>query len=198
VRLQVHDGRKETVNWTLPEYDDSLWQPAQTVEPPVGIANLTARPIPHVVAASAVPVARVTHPAPNTYVFDMALNFAGACAFRIPANLPPGTAVHFTHGEQMASDGTVVQSPATPDRHTGQPIVEATAYIVRGGATQEVFQPMFVYYGFRYVQVNIPVAPALEDMTCFKYHTDLAMAGSVGFAPPTVRLHHHKQRGRGR
>lgn len=180
---EVQDGRLATPGWGNPDFDDSHWAPAPEVQPPLGANQATGRLDPLVTADPAgwSPV-KMYALNDTTFVYDMGKNSAGRCSFTLPPNLPPGHTVHFLHGERVvAPGGAVIQSPATPNRHTGDPLYELTAYTARGGDSREVFSPQFVYYGFQYLQIsNLPVVPHLEDLECTFLHSALARAGEVG------------------
>ena len=180
---EVHDGRLATPGWTGAGFDDKHWQPAQEVQPPLGADAATGRldPLIRPDPAGWQPV-QVYALNDTTYVYDMGKNSAGRCAFTLPANMPKGHTVHFLHGERVAAPGgAVIQSPATPDRHTGGTLYEETAYTAHGGVEREVFAPQFVYYGFQYLQISdLPGVPALEDLSCTFLHSALDRAGEVG------------------
>ena len=79
-----------------------------------------------------------------------------------------GTNVSFLHGEILDDKGFVLQSNLLP----GQ--VETTAYIFRDDGSPESFEPMFVYYGFRYVQIQgLAYAPSVGDIEAYFVHTAL-------------------------
>ena len=168
---------------------DLMWHAAWTVSPPVGMYNLQNRRMAPIQARHVRKALNVTSPATDTYIFDMGYNAAGTCTFKVDAAIPANTTLHVLHGEALDANGNLIPSPTTEARRDKGPTgrtVEISAYIVAGDGSEEVYQPEFVYYGFRYVQVITPVAPMLSDMGCVDVSTDLATAGTVTFADGAV------------
>jgi alpha-L-rhamnosidase len=110
-------------------------------------------------------------------VVDVGVNLAGWCRYRFPASVKAGTNVSFLHAERLNGNGTIT--------HAIQPLTagafEQTVYTFgEPNASDWVFfEPVFVSYGFRYVQITgpLPVAPGPEDICCWWIHTDLAPTG---------------------
>jgi hypothetical protein len=131
----------------------------------------------------------MTSSAGNIYTFNMGYNAAGTCIFKVNPTIPANTTIHVIHGEALDDHGNLIPSPTTKAHRNKGPngrTVETSAYIVAGDGSQEAYQPEFVYYGFRYVQVVTPVVPALSDMECVDVSTDLAAVGAVTFADGAV------------
>ena len=167
---------------------DSVWRAAWTVSPPLGMYNLQNRRMALTRARLARSVVAVTSPKQNTYIFDLAYNAAGACSFTVSSAVATGTKIKFVHGEILDAEGNIVPSPATSSRRDPSEgrINDTSSYIVAGDGIPEAYQPKFVYYGFRYVQVVTPVPPTQLDMQCSDVSTDLEAVGSVTFAGGVV------------
>ena len=60
----------------------------------------------------------------------------------------------------------------------------------RAGTEDAVFEPRFVSYGFRYLQMRLPsgvklaTAPDVSHFTCWAVHTELQTTGRFAFARP--------------
>jgi hypothetical protein len=76
-------------------------------------------------------------------VFDLGQNFAGLPHIRVHG--PAGAVLRITPGELLYPDGSVSQESS------GGP--QWWSYTLRGGA-EESWQPLFSYYGFRYLQLE--------------------------------------------
>lgn len=89
----------------------------------------------------------------------------------------------FLHGEHLdPSNGTITHAVQA----LTQGAYEQTTYIFGNNtAMPAVFEPLFVSYGFRYMQLSgkALVAPTVNDITCWKVHTELERVGSFAFAP---------------
>lgn len=103
---------------------------------------------------------------------------------RFPERGPPGSNVTFLHAEYLdAANGTITRAvqPLTAGAF------EQTTYVFGANLTRPaVFEPVFVSYAFRYMQLSgdFSVAPAATDVTCWRVHTDHDPAGTIAFAAP--------------
>ena len=79
--------------------------------------------------------------------------------------------------------------------HPIQPLVkgayEQTVFRFAGGTADAIFEPRFVSYGFRYLQMRLPpagvklaAAPDVSHFTCWAVHTELQTTGRFAFAQP--------------
>jgi alpha-L-rhamnosidase len=134
----------------------------------------------------------------RAWVVDVGENIAGWCRYSFQSPHPPaGTNITFMHGEDLNGNGTIT--------HYIQAITngayEQTTYIFGDTSTSTttstttfspaegaaVFEPQFVSYGFRYVQLTGPLAaaPTLDNIICWSVHTDLVQHGNYSFAAAT-------------
>ncbi len=151
---EVYDARKEIEGWNEPGFvEDANWQAARLVEAPTPALNSEmAEPIR--VVETVRPVA-ITSPSPGVYVFDMGRNIAGWC--RLTVKGPAGTRVHLRHAEWLLDDGNL--------RVDNLRTAKATDVYILSGKGTEVYEPRFVYHGFRHVEVTgFPGAPKLSDL----------------------------------
>ena len=68
---------------------------------------------------------------------------------------------------------------------------EQTVFRFAGGTADAIFEPRFVSYGFRYLQmrlspagVKLAAAPDVSHFTCWAVHTELQTTGRFAFAQP--------------
>ncbi|EDQ92931.1 uncharacterized protein MONBRDRAFT_22187 [Monosiga brevicollis MX1] len=136
--------------------------------------------MPRVVKGKPLAVVGFTSPQAHSYVWELEANVGGRCELAIPDGAVAGSVFALTHGESLdPATGQVIQSPATPDRHTNQRIVEATRYTA-GGHTGETFRPHLVYYGFKYVQVNTAASGlTTSSLRCWPVHTNLSTIATL-------------------
>jgi|HubBroStandDraft_6_1064221.scaffolds.fasta_scaffold12467_5 alpha-L-rhamnosidase len=126
--------------------DTSTWSAAQVTQGPGG----------RLVAAIAPPVVEREHytgrtveklPAAGPHrertIFDLGQNFAGLPHIRVHG--AAGAVLRITPGELLHPDGSVSQESS------GGP--QWWSYTLRGGV-EESWQPMFSYYGFRYLELE--------------------------------------------
>jgi alpha-L-rhamnosidase len=182
----VYDARRETPGWQLSTYDVSLWIPPRAINiASTGLANATLTTLVHPKIRKTREVRPVSIALRGTknWVVDLGQNIAGWCRFTFPRQASAGTNISFMHSERLNLDnGTITWAI--------QPLVvgayEQTVYIF-GNTTNSTafFEPRFVSYGFRYVQLtgNLLTPPTDEDITCWTVHTDLDAASEISFLP---------------
>ncbi|MBL9129280.1 MAG: family 78 glycoside hydrolase catalytic domain, partial [Verrucomicrobiales bacterium] len=139
--------------------------------------ELGFRPPPRLQAYSAPPI-RVTgeRPAvavnevgPGVFVFDLGQNIAGVV--RLKTKGPAGTRVQLRHGEMVHPDGRLMTENLRRARATD-------AYVLRGDAEGETWQPRFTYHGFRYVELTgLAERPGLDAVTGLVLHNDTPLVG---------------------
>lgn len=150
---EVYDATKEMDGWSSPGFDDSAWHGAELVDAPSGV--LSAQMISPIRVMRTIKPVKRTQPKPNHYVFDMGQNMVGWC--RLTVSGPKGTKVSLRHAESLRRDGTLYLNNLRSAR--------ATDVYTLKGQQREVFEPRFVYHGFRYVEVRgFPGEPTLASI----------------------------------
>lgn len=170
-----YDARLEIKNWSEAGLDDRDWSPvvvrdesdrhleAQVMEPVRKFVELKTKTI--------------TEPKPGTWVFDLGQNMVGVVRLNISA--PAGTKVTLRHAEMLNPNGTIYTQNLR-----GAPSVDH--YICKGGG-REVWQPMFTFHGFRYVEVTgLPVAPKADAVTGIVIASDTPQVGEFACSDPRI------------
>ncbi|MDD4778441.1 MAG: glycoside hydrolase family 78 protein [Fermentimonas sp.] len=135
-----YDARLEQPGWDSFGFDDSHWTPVVIQDAPKGkLFPQTTYPIKVMETYSAQSVKRVN----NSYVFDMGQNLSGLPRIKVKGK--KGDKIRLTPGENVHEDGSVNQS------QSGSPYY--FEYTLKGGE-EEIWQPRFSYYGYRYLQVD--------------------------------------------
>ncbi|MDR6194202.1 family 78 glycoside hydrolase catalytic domain [Siphonobacter sp. SORGH_AS_0500] len=112
----------------------------------------------------------VTEPKPGHFVFDFGQNMAGIVHLSIPkATYSQEVVLHFA--ELLHEDGTVAQENLRSAKSTDR-------YICKSNGEAEEWEPMFLYHGFRYVEVvGFPGKPTVENVVAKVIHTDFQPIG---------------------
>jgi hypothetical protein len=135
-----YDARLEQPGWGKPGFDDSQWSPVVIQETPKGkLTAQTTFPIKIMETYSAVSVKEVG----DSYVYDMGQNLSGFPRIKVKGK--KGDKIRLILGENIHEDGSVNQS------QSGTPYY--FDYSLKGGE-EEIWQPRYSYYGYRYIQVN--------------------------------------------
>jgi alpha-L-rhamnosidase len=124
------------------------------------------------------PPVQVTRVAEGKYLFDFGQNFAGVV--RLRAAGPAGTEIVLRHGEMLHPDGRLMIENLRRARATDR-------FVLRGDPGGEIYQPLFTYHGFRYVEVSgYPGQAAAGDLTGVVIHSDTPPASSFECSDPVL------------
>ena len=164
---EEYDARKELTGWSKPGFDDSKWQSAEILTAPPK-AMLSAQMIEPIRVTQSLRAVAITEPKLGVFIFDFGQNMAGWTRLRVSG--PASTQITLRHAETLQPDGTLfltnLRSARATDRYTLQ------------GDGREMWEPRFVYHGFRYVEVTgFPGKPTLESLEGRVVHDDLESAG---------------------
>ena len=135
-----YDAGLEQKGWDKQGFDDSAWQPVVVQGAPNGrlTPQMTAS-VKILETYTPVEIKKVG----DAHVYDMGQNLSGFPSIKVSGKA--GDKVRLTVGERIHEDGAVNQS------QSGSP--HYYEYTLKGGS-QEVWQPRFSYYGYKYIQVD--------------------------------------------
>ena len=116
------------------------WKKALVVTGPPLLISQTAMPLKILDSFS---VKKISQPTPGIWVYDFGQNASGIFKIKVKGNR--AAQITFRPAELIKDDGLITQDAV------GSPVY--FNYTLKGGGT-ESWQPQFVYYGFRYIQVE--------------------------------------------
>ena len=176
---EKYNALLEQDGWDKVGFDDSAWSEAGVYDKTsLGIGELVAQDIGYIRNTAVLKPVAVTEPKPGVYIYDFGQNFAGIP--RIKLNSPKGQTVQLRYGEMLnrkdmdggdGEEGTLYRKNLNDaysiDKYTAK------------GTENEIFEPRFVYHGFRYMEISgtdkeIPA----EDIEGIVLHTALDETGS--------------------
>jgi len=168
---ETYDARLEMHGWSQPGFHDSAWQKVEITPGPGG--DLSAQLLPCKVMHTIIPTA-LWEVRPGVYVFDMGQNFAGWVQLTVRG--PANSEVTLRYGEVLTEARDVDQEHIGVFIKSGD--IQTDRYILKGKG-REVWEPRFVYHGFRYVQMTgFPGVPTLDALRGRVVHTAFPTAGS--------------------
>jgi len=101
-------------------------------------------------------------------VFDMGINMVGMVRLKVRGD--SGTRVTLRFAELLHDDGTVAQENLRS--------AKSTDYYILKGLGEEVWNPLFTYHGFRYVQLEgYPGTPVTETLTGLQIYSSAPETG---------------------
>ncbi|MGW8314680.1 MAG: family 78 glycoside hydrolase catalytic domain [Bacteroidales bacterium] len=164
---EIYDAGKEFGAWTRPGYDSRNWIRAEYVQEPGGAYEAQMNE-PMAVMDTLRPVS-IRELRPGVYILDLGQNMVGWLRMRVQGKR--GTVVHLRFAESLREDGSLFTANLRDARATD-------TYILRGGST-EVWEPSFVYHGFRYVEISgYPGIPESSDFSGMVVHDRIPGTGT--------------------
>jgi alpha-L-rhamnosidase len=165
---ELYDARLDQPGWDTTDFDDSAWTQANEVEAPGGVLRFHA--IEPVQVTETIRPKTLCESAPGVWLFDMDQNFSGFARLRVRGER--GTTIRLRHAENLNPDCTL--GTATNNR-----ALNTDTYILKGEG-EEVYEPHFVYHGFRYVEVSgWPGPMTLDSIEGRVIHTSSRQTGEL-------------------
>jgi len=172
---EYYDARMELSGWNEAGFNDTDWMAVELVEP--SSPEISSQMIePMRVTETIKPVA-LSNPEPGVYIYDMGQNMVGWTKLSLEAE--EGTVIKQRFAETLKEDGTLYLANIRGARVTD-------TYIAKGDGP-EVWEPRFVFHGFRYVELTgYPGEPDLSTLEGKVIHDDLAMTGTFECSDPLI------------
>ncbi|MGH3489516.1 MAG: family 78 glycoside hydrolase catalytic domain [Actinopolymorphaceae bacterium] len=176
---EVYDARDERPGGDLARFDDRRWRPADSAVSSRGTLS-AAMVQPMRVVATHRPT-EIRQVGEGVWQLDFGTNMTGWT--RLTVDAPRGTQVRLKHGEALDADGRIDNGTIGPD---GQRLdnkrigaQQTNTYTSSGAGTgPDVWEPRFVYAGFRYVEVSgLPSPPGPATVVAREVHNGLSTIG---------------------
>ena len=173
---ETYDARLETPGWDKAGFDDSAWKPVVVSKRiDAKFEGYMSQPVR---ATGTLKTQKVTQPVPGKFIFDLGQNFAGFARLKVKG--PAGTRVQMRFAEILNPDGTLYTTNLRGARCID-------SYVLRGGDSEEIWQPQFTFHGFRYVEISgYPGTPTADAVTGVALNSDTPLAGSFACSSPMV------------
>ncbi len=172
---EEYDARKELKGWNTVQYDDSAWKNADLMKEPEG--ELTAQPNPNLAIQDSIRPVQVMARADGKYILDMGQNMVGWLGVQLRGKA--GKPITFKFAEILNPDTTLylanLRSAKVTDIYTP--------------ASDEAFvwQPSFVYHGFRFVEVDgLDYKPNATDFTGYVVYDKMSTSGRFESSNPLI------------
>ncbi|MEY3687191.1 MAG: hypothetical protein RIR84_32 [Bacteroidota bacterium] len=169
------DARKKQQGWNLAGYDDSKWKEVKLLQ--TGFKHLIpTENEPITLHETIQPVKIITTPK-GEKVLDFGQNLVGWV--RVKVNGKPGDSILIKHAEVLDKFGNFYIDNMRSAR--------TTAKYTLAGTGEEIFEPHFTFFGFRYIKVegyNGELKP--EHFTAMVLHSDMKPSGDFTSSDPLV------------
>ncbi|MFT3738123.1 MAG: family 78 glycoside hydrolase catalytic domain [Breznakibacter sp.] len=164
---EIYDATKELSGWDKPMYDDAHWMAPQLVQAPEGMP--VPQPSPNMKVMELVKPQNIKCLNDSVWMVDMGQNMAGWLRINIQGNR--GDTVTLRFAERLNGDGSLYLEPLREAKATD-------TYICKGEGA-EIWEPAFVYHGFRYVEVTGVRSPKAEQFTGCVVYDEMAVTGHI-------------------
>ncbi|MEZ0131467.1 family 78 glycoside hydrolase catalytic domain, partial [Flavobacterium sp. LBUM151] len=149
---EEYDARKETKNWNTTNFDDKTWLTAEYVQEPGGFYE--AQMTPNMKIMGEVKPISIKQMPKGTYILDMGQNMVGWLQLKVKGK--SGDKITMKFAESLQADGSLYIENLRDARTTD-------VYTLKGEG-EEIWEPTFVFHGFRFVEVSgFPMKPTLEN-----------------------------------
>ena len=164
---EEYDARKEMPGWNKNAFNDGKWLPVQSVKAAGG--TITAQMTENMKIKESIKPLSIKHLQADTFIVDMGQNMVGW--LQIKAKGSKGAQIKMRFAENIKKDGRLyvdnLRSAWCTDSYTLK------------GEGSEIWEPSFVYHGFRYVQITgYPGTPTIDDLTGKVIYDDMQTVGS--------------------
>ena len=164
---EIYDANLDHEGWSKPGYDDSSWIPVAIFDKPK--ARLVSERMPAIKVNERFKPKEVKIAKAGIRVYDMGQNFSGWV--RIKVRGEKNTVLHLRFAEDLNADGTI---DVTSNEHAN-----ATAEYRMKGDGDEIYEPRFTYFGFKYVEISAVNGPfKILDLEGRAVYSDNSQGGS--------------------
>lgn len=172
---EEYDARKEMPGWAETDFNDILWLPAEYVQEPGG--SLEAQINENMKVMESVKPVLINKIGPDTYIIDMGQNMAGWIQMKVKGER--GTQVRLRFAEILKENGELFTDNLRDAKVTD-------IYTLKGGE-EEVWEPSFVYHGFRYVEVTgYPGTPHIDNFEGKVIYDNMKTVGAFETSNPVI------------
>jgi len=172
---ETYDARKEIPNWNKVGFDDSDWLNLMWVQEPGGFYE--APMTPNMKVMEDVKPLSITATKRGTHILDMGQNIVGWLQLKVKGNR--GDTITMKFAESLKDDGTLYIANLRDARVTDH-------YILKGEG-EEIWEPKFVYHGFRFVEVSgFKTKPTLDNFLGKVVYDNMETTGTFECSNPTM------------
>lgn len=172
---EEYDARKEMKGWNTTSFDDKSWVNARYVQEPGGFYE--AQMTPNMKIMGEVKPISIKETAKGTYILDMGQNMVGWLQLKVKGK--SGDKIIMKFAESLQADGSLYIANLRDAKTTD-------TYILKGGA-EEVWEPRFVFHGFRFVEVSgFTTKPTLDNFVGKVVYDDIKTTGTFESSNETI------------
>ena len=192
---ETYDENYDLGDWNTAGYDDNAWLQAELVEAPEG--QLSAQPNPNIAVMEKLKPVAMFHNK-NKWYLDMGQNMVGFIDMKARGQ-QPGDTITLRFAELLTPDSTLYTANLRSSENTDHYIVANNSKLTPSNAShfstlnsQLNWHPMFVYHGFRYVEISgLRETPILDDFEGRVIYDEMPVTGSFETSNEVVNAVYH-------
>ena len=176
---ETYDENFELGDWNKPDYDDSAWLHAELVEAPEG--QLSPQPNPNITVMEKLKPISLFQKDGKWYL-DMGQNMVGFINIKVRGQ-QQGDTITLRFAELLTPDSLLYTANLRG--------AECTDRLIMKGSEAH-WHPMFVYHGFRYVEVSgLRETPNLDDFEGWVIYDEMPVTGSFETSNEIINAVYH-------
>ena len=184
---ETYDENFDLGNWNQAGYDDTNWLQAELVEAPEG--QLSAQPNPNITVMEKLKPIAMFQKGDKWYL-DMGQNMVGFINIKV-CGQQPGDQITLRFAELLTPDSLLYTANLRGAECTDRYIVNNNAKPSTPNS-QLNWHPMFVYHGFRYVEISgLRETPNLDDFEGWVIYDEMPVTGSFETSNEIINAVYH-------
>ena len=184
---ETYDENYDLGDWNKTGYDDSAWLQAELVDAPEG--QLSAQPNPNITVMEKLKPVAVFQKDDKWYL-DMGQNMVGFIDMKVRRQ-QPGDVITLRFAELLTPDSLLYTANLRSSENTDRYIVTNNSKLSTLNS-QLHWHPMFIYHGFRYVEIaGLRETPNLDDFEGWVIYDEMPVTGSFETSNEIINAVYH-------
>ena len=173
---ETYDENYDLGDWNKAGYDDNAWLQAELVEAPEG--QLSAQPNPNITVMEKLKPISLFQKGDKWYL-DMGQNMVGFIDMKARGQ-QPGDIITLRFAELLTPDSLLYTANLRSSENIDKYIIaSSTIQQFNNQQSTILWHPMFVYHGFRYVEISgLRETPNLDDFEGWVIYDEMPVTGS--------------------
>jgi alpha-L-rhamnosidase len=172
---EEYDARKEMKGWNTTNFDDKSWVNTRYVQEPGGFYE--AQMTPNMKIMGEVKPISIKATPKGTYILDMGQNMVGWLQLKVKGK--SGDQITMKFAESLQKDGSLYIANLRDAKTTD-------IYTLKGEG-EEIWEPRFIFHGFRFVEISgFPTKPTLDNFIGKVVYDDIKTTGTFESSDATM------------
>ncbi len=183
---ETYDENFDLGDWNKAGYDDNVWLQAELVDVPEG--ELTAQPNPNITVMEKLKPVSLFQKGDKWYL-DMGQNMVGFIDIKARGQ-QPGDTITLRFAELLTPDSLLYTANLRSAENTDHYI--CAVQTLRATSLPISWHPMFIYHGFRYVEISgLRETPNLDDFEGWVIYDEMPVTGSFETSNEIINAVYH-------